>query len=591
MAMPRTRARWLTQGLFGVDYPGLVDDNGAVQRLEASEVPLHKIFCSDYDFRIPHFQRPYAWDEDNAAQLLFDLRDALERGEDEPYFLGSLVLVKEPHNPKADVIDGQQRLTTLTILLAVLRDLAGDATLRKDLEERLIEPGSPLLGLDPKPRLTLRPRDADFFAAYVQQVSAIPELLALKPDALKTDAQRAIRTNAATLHHVLTGPDWSDERRLALAKMISTRTFLVVVVTQDLASAHRIFSVMNARGVDLSPADIFKSQVLGDLGSDLSDKYAERWEGAEDALGREAFAELFSYVRLIFSGQRADKELLKEFPEQVLDKHYLPGKATQFVDEVIVPYADAYGRIRSNSYECGDPDLRTQVNAWLRRLNRLDNADWRPVALWAMRHHGDDPATLVLLMRALERLAASLLIRGVYSTPRALRYAALVRELTGGAGLDAPSLQLTDSEKDETHAVLGGDLYLSAKVCKYVLLRLDEVLADDPGVTFNHQIITVEHVLPRNPAANSLWLQAFTDDERVLWTHKLANLVLLNRRKNSGAQNYDFDKKKTKYFLAPGGVATFALTVQVLSHAQWTPALLEQRQQHLLQSLQTEWNL
>lgn len=66
-----------------------------MKRLEASEVPLHKIFSTDYQFSIPDYQRPYAWETEQALQLLDDLEDSLERNPDEPYFLGSIVLVKE----------------------------------------------------------------------------------------------------------------------------------------------------------------------------------------------------------------------------------------------------------------------------------------------------------------------------------------------------------------------------------------------------------------------------------------------------------------------------------------------------------------
>jgi len=113
-----------------------------MQQLEAHQVPLHKIFCSDYDFRIPDYQRPYAWEREQATQLLEDLLEALDRGGDEPYFLGSIVLVKHKGVSDAEVIDGQQRLTTLTILLAVLRDLTGDDELRQNLEGLIAEPGN-----------------------------------------------------------------------------------------------------------------------------------------------------------------------------------------------------------------------------------------------------------------------------------------------------------------------------------------------------------------------------------------------------------------------------------------------------------------
>lgn len=556
-----------------------------MKKLDASEVPLHKLFSSDYEFQIPDYQRPYAWRAEQAEQLLTDLEDVLDRAADEPYFLGSIVLVREPGQPLAEVIDGQQRLTTLTILLAVLRDLTDNEQLREDLSRMLREPGNLVVGLAAKPRLRLRNRDADFFRQHVQEGS-LRDLLNLKPDALKTDAQVNLRDNAAALHRTLR--QWAEPRRLALVQMVAARTFLVVVSTADRASAHRIFSVMNARGLDLSPSDIFKADVIGELPEAVAEEYADRWEGAEERLGRSEFAELFLHLRVIFAKERAKRELLKEFPEQVLSR-YLPDRRKEFVDDVLVPYADSYGVLQNQTYSAVSG--AEQVNQWLRRLSQVDNNDWKPPALWALRHHGDDPAWLAEFLRRLERLAAALFIRRTYATPRALRYAELLRQLDRKAGLDAAALQLTPEEKADVRARLDGDLYLSGQTRKYVLLRLDETLADQPGVVYQYKVVTVEHVLPQSPRLDSQWRRDFADEQRRTWTHRLANLVLLNRTKNSQAQNYDFDVKKSKYFTGGQGVAIFALTSQVLQQATWTPEVLEKRQRELLDVLVKEWQL
>lgn len=84
---------------------------------------------------------------------------------------------------------------------------------------------------------------------------------------------------------------------------------------------------------------------------------------------------------------------------------------------------------------------------------------------------------------------------------------------------------------------------------------------------------------------------SFTDDEREYWTHRLANLVLLNRTKNSEAQNFSFSKKKTQYFTSKRGVTNFSLTSQVLSCDEWTPAVLEARQAELMKQLAKLWSL
>ncbi|MFE1173118.1 DUF262 domain-containing protein [Streptomyces sp. NPDC058773] len=558
-----------------------------MQKLEAHEMPLHKVFSSDYDFRIPDYQRPYAWQEEQAVQLLTDLAEALERGSEEPYFLGSLVLVKESGQPRSDVIDGQQRLTTLTILLSVLRDLTAQAELRDALHKLINQPGDPILGRMPQPRLRHRQRDADFFHKYVQTGGAIDMLLALDRTALATDAQKAVRDNTAALHSEL--ERWSEERRLGLVRMLGERTFLVVVATPDLESAHRIFSVMNSRGLDLSPTDIFKSQIIGALEDPgQSANCARKWEDAEETLGRDDFADLFLHLRMIYEKKRAERELLKEFPKQVLDR-YLPDKADVFVNDVVVPYAEAYAQVRDARYEASSG--AEQVNAWFKRLQQTDNNDWRPAALWALRNHEHDPEWLDRFFRALERLSASMFIRRVYTTPRVMRYAELLRQLDQGQGLNSPAFELTETEKADTRARLEGELYLVGKIRKYVLLRVDEILSAAHGVKYDLPLITVEHVLPQNPEAGSRWTELFDEDQRGYWTHRLGNLVLLNRVKNSAAQNYAFAAKKSKYFTGRGGAVPFALTSRVLQYEDWTPDVLEAQQKQLVDLLVKEWAL
>lgn len=558
-----------------------------MQRLEAQEKPLAKIFCGDYDFRVPNYQRPYAWGKEQAAELLDDLSEALDRDEGEPYFLGSLVLIKQPERPEADIVDGQQRLTTLTILFAILADLAPDQTTAVRFRALIVEPGDVLLGRVAKPRLELRSKDTDFFQKYVQSGRHLDDLLELSENELDTGAQKAIQTNVGLLRDRLY--KWTPEQRLELGMLLAQRTYLVVVSTGDLESAHRIFTVLNTRGMDLSPADVFKSEVIGDIAEEARDDYARKWEDAEDDLGRADFADLFLHIRMIYDKKRARQELLKEFPDQVLS-HFKPGKMKAFIDDELVPYARAYCEIRDAGY--GLPELGGEnVNAWFRRLVQLDNNDWWPAALWALRHHRGDPKFLNEFFARLERLSASMFIRRVYTTPRVDRYTRLLSELSEGVGLDASSFDLDADEVARTVAVLDGDLYLETKVRRYVLLRLDELLSAEGGPTFHPKLVTIEHVLPQHPLAESEWCGAFTAEQRGQWTHRLANLVLLNRNKNAAAARYDFTTKKEKYFTGHGGVAIFALTVEVLNTSEWIPEVVEVRQERLLNELTNAWYL
>jgi hypothetical protein len=557
-----------------------------VTKLEARELQINKVMCADFEFHIPGYQRPYAWESEQALELLEDLTQAMENDPDEPYFLGSVVLVKPADHPSCDVIDGQQRLTTLTMLLCVLRELCGNTQLADNIDQLISQPGNLLQKLDAKPRLTLRDRDRTFFQKYVQQAGGLRDLVSEPGPVVANDAQTAIRNNATAFHDRLS--EWTDEQRSDLARLIAGRTYLVVVTTPDLTSAHRIFSVMNDRGLDLSPTDNFKARVIGEIPEDDRDLYTSRWEDAEESLGRDAFLTLFAHIRMIFARQRAPRELLKEFPEVVLARYQ--GRDSEFIDDVLLPYADAYFALLHHSYSAPQ-GVQTAVNLWLRRLSQLDNVDWQPPALWALKHYATQPAELERLLEKLERLAASMLIRRDGPTTRQQRYGMLLRALEGGQGITATALDLSAAEQAETLLRLDGEIYLQARVRRYVLLRLDEVLADTPGVSYDHKIITVEHVLPQNPASTSQWRRMFDNEQRAYWTHRLANLVLLNRSKNAQAQNFDFSQKKEKYFSGKNGVVAFALTSQVLSTFRWTPDLLHDRQREALDQLASTWDL
>jgi uncharacterized protein with ParB-like and HNH nuclease domain len=151
--------------------------------IHATEKPLFKIFSNDFAFSIPTYQRPYSWTTDQAVELLTDLLAFLGNGlqpieEVNPYFLGSIVLIKEEDSPEADIIDGQQRLTTLTILLAVLRTLV-QPEYATELTKFIYERGDLIVGTPNRYRLKLRERDEVFFHKYIQDGKGLDSLLQL----------------------------------------------------------------------------------------------------------------------------------------------------------------------------------------------------------------------------------------------------------------------------------------------------------------------------------------------------------------------------------------------------------------------------
>jgi hypothetical protein len=557
--------------------------------IKGEQRSIQKVFCDDFVLRIPHYQRPYAWKIENAQELIADLLTFMGDGSTKvddlpPYFLGSIVLVKDDARPEADVIDGQQRLTTLTILLAALRGCAGDA-FGNDLTKYLYQPGNLVEGTPDQYRLRLRDRDAEFFREHVQAVDGPTKLKELTREL--PDAQQRIRENALLFARELEA--LSLDRRQRLASYLVRRCYLVVVSTPDTDSAYRIFSVLNDRGLDLSHADILKADIVGKIDGDAMQKaYASKWEEVEDEIGRDAFKDLFGHLRMIHRRAKLEGTVLSEFRKYVIEKVTDPKK---LVDDVIVAGAWAYDQIRRCSWD-GETDAASQarIAGLLEWLKRLDNEDWVPPAIRIMQA-SSDAAKVLSHIEALERLAAFLLAKRAMVNERIQRYASVLTAMEAGTALNPGGpLLLTEEEEEEFVTVLDGELYLEPKVRVYVLLRLDRALSDE-GARYDVGTITVEHVLPQNPRDNSRWLADFPSPEDRAWTHRIGNLLLLPRRKNSEASNWDFDEKRKRYFTSKHGVSTFALTSQVLNENAWTPTVVRRRQTAAIDTLKKVWSL
>ena len=243
-------------------------------KIEAQEQNIGAIFSDLYELEIPPFQRPYAWESEQAAELLSDLLYAMDNPDVNGglYFLGSIVLVKSLTEAQSRVIDGQQRLTTLTILLSVLRDLTSDAETRMRRREYVYQKPNADRGLKERYRLLLRERDREFFAKYVQHPGATDNL----PETSRLEgSHKQIAENAHFFRSQL--EIMPEDRRNSLVAFIVQHCYLVVVAVPTPESARRIFTVLNARGLDLKPTDILKADLLERAHRDQESILAERW--------------------------------------------------------------------------------------------------------------------------------------------------------------------------------------------------------------------------------------------------------------------------------------------------------------------------
>ena len=563
---------------------------------EANDVALGNLFSDDYVFTMPVYQRPYSWTTDETGELLTDLLGAMEAGdsqEPDPYFLGSIVLISRPNSSTHEVIDGQQRLTTLTILFCVLRELTEDGDKSLSLDRRVRETRDVFAGGRDRFRLSIRERDQDFFRDNVQSPNKIADFVS-QERTYTPDSRKLIFQNAKFLWEELSA--LSEERRDQLSEFLIQRCYLVVVSAYDRDSAHRIFSVLNARGLDLTPTDILKADVVGDIRGDDQDSYTRVWEDKEDELGREGFREVFAHIYVIKTRNRFHKELAKAFKDDVLKS----SNGSVFIDDTLMPFAESFQVVTNADYESAIH--AENINHMLSYLIgiRNDNDDWIPLAMLFHNRYKDSPATFLNLLEKLDRLAYAMFVIGVRRDPRITRYRPAIIAVENDAESDASALlgvssplDLTREERADALTALDGSIYRPRPVARFarpLLLRLNSTLTE-PDAIYNYKTVTVEHVLPQSPDPESEWVRDFPDEDvRLEWLHRLANLVLLSRSKNSRAQNYEFARKKSEYFFS-GPAPSFTLTNQLRDESEWTPRILERRQRQLIDALKAEWAL
>lgn len=567
-------------------------------QLTAGEKQLGTIFSKDYIFLIPSYQRPYSWEKEQVTELFSDLYDFYinNKGKQskDNYFLGSIVLIKKDDEPMAQVVDGQQRLTTLTIMFSAIMRRLSNQKAKYSLKECLFEEGNFMMDIPDTPRLKLRKQDENFFFEYIQKENGknISDLVMQKI----SEPQRHIVENYKRVAELIEEKFKDNEVEMqCFCKEIIKQCYMVVVCTENQDSAFRIFTVMNSRGLELMPIDILKSQIIGSIKDEDKQKYTDLWESNEEMLGRDKFNMLFSHIRMMFKKVKAKDSMLKEYTDDIL-KQYV-GKYTNFIDDVLVKYASIYSDIINFEVTVDNNDYKKSINNYLLWLSRIDNSDWVPVVMKLIMKNESDAEYLNWLIKKIETLAAYLYLTAKDVNARIERFAKILNEIDGLTEKDnlqnpLKTVELSGKEIKELMKVLQSDVYieLNAKRRNYLVLRLDSFLSDN-AAQYDTKILTIEHVLPQHPDENSEWNKLWTQEQQMQWLNKLANLVPLAKRHNSAAQNYDFKDKKDKYFKGKNGVSSYTMTTQVLSYNKWTPDVVEELQDKYIKLLQNQWAL
>jgi len=373
-------------------------------QIESEKLLIKDIFKRWY--KIPNYQRPYVWEKDQISELLDDISYALQQNDKAEYFLGSTVFQtrkdEDGEYVEDDVLDGQQRLTTIFLLTAAIRDLTNNAQLRESCKNFIYRSSNPFEGIPERIRIIFDIRDEvkDFVDKVIKPENGTSDIDLLLSNKSKTDDISI--NNMINAIKVIRDYFMDDSCTVTIEQFfmyLSNKVILIYVASENLEDSFRMFTILNSRGVKLRNSDILKAENLRLVPDRDQLKYAKYWEEVENYF-KEDFDVFLSHLRTILVKEKARLNLYDEFqrniynPQRYLkdEKSYekLPQLLKKGSDTInyILKYKNHYDDIFNYNHATSSGDYKLE-NLIAIMQNVLPADFWVPPLLLYYEKYGE----------------------------------------------------------------------------------------------------------------------------------------------------------------------------------------------------------
>jgi hypothetical protein len=520
--------------------------------------------------KVPRYQRPYTWSEREVRDLIQDLWRAFKRNAPF-YFIGQIVLVK--NHGKLEISDGQQRLATLTMIFAYVRDRL---PARAQQFQSLIMDGD-------NPRLILREEDSSFYRGYVQEAGKMAALAAHVE--IGIDSKDLLCAAARTIDTELKSID--DKELDRFMSYVARSCTLNVVDADERGCAQTVFNTLNKRGSPLSGADIIKSDLIENskLSDAEADAAARKWEQIEDMFERENFAKLLYMIPFLLTGERLLSPGDLAAFRAAIDK--AEGGVRGFLFDQLPRFAYALRSIFACAVDVGPAS--TEVNRRIKMMSQVEAWDWAPAAIAFLAEHSGEPERARRFFQALDRFTFACELSVIDNRLQEGRYARAVKHCGDDKQLYGPrgALELTDAEHLKFIATLNKSRKRDRQR-RLLLIRLEAALKNGNLLNMTDDV-TVEHILPK--AGGAWWNDRFPDaGMRTELANLIGNLTLISLAQNTEADTKPYPEKR-RIFLNTPGVPVHGLTKDIESVEEWTRDVIERRHERLVRILCEDWGL
>lgn len=505
------------------------------KEIDVQNGDLMKLF-SENNFIIPSYQRQYVWNEENIKELLQDIYEAsLENEGKNEYFLGSLVC--QHVNDSLEILDGQQRLTTLFLIFHSMRNIFINEEKNRNFYEALDgflhQKENEALDQIEKNRFdyTIRKDVKNLFDKLAKNESI---------DDLKLKSNISIEN---VINNLNVANEFFKKEEIDVKnyyKYLTKKVKIITITTEDLDNAFRIFSVLNNRGVQLQNADLIKADNIGAIDDSKKIIYSTKWEDLENYFEGD-FDRYLSLVRLILIKEKAKLNLYSEY-KNYFDKNSNT-KGITFIDKL-----DSLKSIYEKTVKLNDNSITNKTKNLLTIMHYLPHNDWISAIMSYYYKFGNNKFDQ--FVEVFDYMISTDNIIGYDITTKIKSISQVLSEIDASKNpielLDNTDSALYDIDKKELQHALNQEIYRK-RVSTYIMLKIEFISRNNHDAQIgNFKKLSIEHIFPQNPQNIKDWDFA-NEVELVSYRNKIGNLVLLNTSKNSSLSNSTFEIKKEKY--------------------------------------------
>lgn len=554
--------------------------------LDTSTVSLSDIIGNGKVYKVPSYQRDYSWKQDHWEDLWADILTVLNG--DSIHYMGSIVL-QNKGDKKYSVIDGQQRLSTLTLLvLATIKTLQTliDKNIDKDnniervslLTKKFLgdkDPGS----LTYSAKLELNENNNSFFQTHLMVFrQPLNEKTLGDSDKLLWQAYNFFLSKiTAYFHNNENGEDLAN----FLNKQVAERMMFIQIVVEDELSAYTVFETLNSRGVSLTVTDLLKNYLFSLSTKVDLDHVKEKWRKIVDTVGLDNFPAFLRHYwisknKLIRQEYlfRAMKDVVKTSP-----------KVIELLDE-LERNAQLYNALSNSSdpFWIGQRDQKKRI----KEIELFKEKQALPLLLASYNNLSTEEFTKVLRVVSVITFRYTI-IGGLHTNLKEDVYnkAAIKisnKELTTASLIAKEVKALYTSDKDfkNDFSTTAISTKRGKKLVRYILFEIENHLAQT-DTDYEDSPATIEHILPEN--AGDEWVANFPVSIQESLVYRLGNFTLLEDDKNRECGTKNFEAKKAIY-----QTSQYTMPKQIVA-PDWIPNTLDNRQTRLADYATTSWRL